>query len=119
MDIRDILIQLANYSLQLVVLIIGGFLINLGRKLFIKYSTYIENKIGKDNYALAEGLVKIIIQAVEQKYPQLKGDGKFELALEKVTSILETKGIVLSEEEKKLLIESCVKEMNYILKDNK
>jgi hypothetical protein len=52
------------------------------------------------------------VLAVEQMYRDIKGEEKFRIALENITEILNQKGIVVTELELQMLIESCVSEFN-------
>lgn len=58
-----------------------------------------------------KGLVKIVVNAVEQVSHELKGEEKFEIAKGQLLDILASKKIKISEEELNQLIEAVVKEV--------
>lgn len=62
-------------------------------------------------------LAKIVVNAVEQAYNHLDGNGKLELAKAELEKMAKSKGLQITQKEINLLIESAVKEMNKAIKD--
>jgi len=62
-------------------------------------------------------IVRIVVNAVDQMYKNLKGEEKLDLAKLEVLKMAKSKGLNISEKELDLLIESTVKEMNKSIKN--
>jgi hypothetical protein len=62
-------------------------------------------------------LVGIVVKAVEQTYKTLHGEEKLNVAKLEVVKLMNEKKIKISEKEIDLLIESSVKEMNEVIKE--
>lgn len=69
------------------------------------YQKYIDDQI-------KQKVVKTCVQAVEQIYKDLHGEEKLNKALESASEMLESKGIVVSDIELRILIEAAVGEFN-------
>lgn len=65
------------------------------------YKKYVTNQTVKD-------VVEMSVKYVEQKFTNLKGQQKYEKAIEKIQQLLENKGIEVDYEEIDILIESSV-----------
>lgn len=61
-------------------------------------------------------IAKIVVNAVEQTYTQLHGEEKLNVAKIELIKLAKAKGIKISEKELDLIIESSVKEMNKVVK---
>lgn len=61
-------------------------------------------------------LAVIAVTAVEQAYAHLEGAERFNLAKIELVELANKKGIKITEQELNLLIESTVKEMNKVIK---
>ena len=57
-------------------------------------------------------VVETCVKAVEQMYQDLSGSEKLEKAKENIVTMLDIKGIAISEIEMDMLIEACVAEFN-------
>lgn len=66
-----------------------------------------------------QNIAKIVVQGVEQVYKGLNGDEKLNRALEMFSDLLEEKGIIISELEMRILLESAVGEFNNIFQADK
>ena len=77
----------------------------LGAKIKASYEEKINTQIKKD-------VVAETVNYVEQVYKTIKGDEKLNKAVEKASAILNEKGIPISEDELKMLIESAVYGLN-------
>ena len=74
---------------------------------------YIRAKLTKSQYEWAALIIKNAVHAYEQTIEGSgKGDIKYNLVLESVKHALKEKGITISNDQLKLLIESAVHEMN-------
>lgn len=62
-------------------------------------------------------VVETCVKAVEQMYPNLKGEEKFDKAVEAVSEILAIKGIEAGSFELKYMIEAVVAEFNFVFHD--
>jgi LL-H family phage holin len=62
-------------------------------------------------------LVKIVVGAVEQTHKHLEGREKLNMAKIELVKLMNEKGVKISEKEIDLLIESSVKEMNQVIKE--
>jgi hypothetical protein len=75
------------------------------------YTKYINDKT-------KERIVRVCVGAVEQLYKELHGEEKYNKVVESAVSMLEEKGIVITELELKMLIEATVGEFNESFKNN-
>jgi hypothetical protein len=66
-----------------------------------------------------QDIAKIVVQGVEQVYKGINGKDKLEHALEMFSDLLEEKGIVISELEMRILLESAVGEFNDVFQSDK
>lgn len=66
---------------------------------------YMDDKTKKD-------VAKTVVQGVEQLYKDLNGEEKLERAIDNASEMLETKGIIITEMELRMLIEAAVGEFN-------
>ena len=78
---------------------------------------YIGNKLKnayqeKVNNETAQAVVKDVVQFVEQVYGDIHGKEKLQKAIEQVSTILQSKGINITEAEITMLIESAVYGLN-------
>lgn len=84
--------------------------------------TYFAAKIksayeGKVNAETTKKTVIDVVNFIEQVYKYVSSDDKKHLAVEKVVSILENKGIKVNKEEVSMQIESAVYELNQKIKE--
>lgn len=84
----------------------------LGAKIKASYEEKVNTQIKKD-------VVAETVNYVEQVYKTIKGDEKLSKAVEKASAILNEKGIPISEDELKMLIESAVYGLNQGLSKEK
>lgn len=96
---------ISNYAAS----ILGTILTAIFGFLGAKIKKYLDEK---ENAQIIQHIVKTTVLAVEQMYRDIKGEEKFRIALENITEILNRKGIVVTELELQMLIESCVSEFN-------
>lgn len=99
----EILKELTPYLLG----IAGVLLTYLGRKL----SLFLNEKISKEQWALIKDIVEGAVKFVEQVSKQditLKGEAKFELAKKKAIEVLNDEGLMVTETQLEILIESFV-----------
>lgn len=85
--------------------------------------TYIGNKLKsayqqKANNETSKQVVQDVVQFVQQVYKDLNGEEKLQKAIEQASTILNQKGIVLTEAEIYMLIESAVFGMKQGLSSN-
>ena len=71
------------------------------------YQKVCDNKTKKD-------IVRTCVKAVEQLYVDLHGEEKYDKCVEACVSMLDEKGIKITEIELKMLIEAAVKEFNIV-----
>ncbi len=96
-------------ALVALVTAMAGF---VGAQIKQLYQRYVNDKVKQD-------VVRTCVKAVEQLYHDLEGPEKLEKACQGVHSILEERGIPISQLELELLIESVVAEFNYGLMGKK
>jgi LL-H family phage holin len=99
---RDLIMQIALYTVQLFILATLTYAIS-----------YLKQKLGNEKTAQAYNLVKNIVLAVEQSLGPGKGADKKQEAIAYIKKLL---GNTLSDDEINVLIEAAVKEMNMVLK---
>ena len=92
---------LNNYAASILTAIFGF--------LGVKIKKYLDEK---ENARIVQHIVKTTVLAVEQMYQDLKGEQKFQIAMENITEILNQKGIAVTELELQMLIERCISEFN-------
>lgn len=81
---------------------IAGYLGVFAKNLFQRY---VNDKTKQD-------VVKTCVKAVEQLYKDLHGEDKFNKAIEAASEMLMSKGVMVTEIELRMLIESAVSEFN-------
>ena len=86
--------------------------------------TYLGNKIRtsqqqKANQQVTEQVIQNVVKYVEQVYVDIKGPEKLQKAIEQASTILQEKGIKITEAEIYMLIESAVYGLNEGLKPKK
>lgn len=96
--LKDLIVQFIPVALELVLAIIGGFVLK-----------YIKNKFRNDE---SLNIIKNVVRATEQIYIDIHGGEKLRAAEKRAKAILESKGIYLPDIEITTLIESAVHEMN-------
>lgn len=90
-----------------VVAVLFGY---LGVKVKQLYNKYVDTQVEKD-------VVDSTVKYVEQIYTDIHGEDKLNEALKQASSILQEKGIQVSQDQLKTLIESAVYGMNQGIKD--
>ena len=90
-----------------VVAVLFGY---LGVKVKQLYNKYVDTQVEKD-------VVNSTVKYVEQIYTDIHGEDKLNEALIQANSILQEKGIQVSQDQLKTLIESAVYGMNQGIKD--
>jgi hypothetical protein len=106
---EPVIMNILTAFVQLVVIIAGLYAVSALNML----KQRIEARMGKENYEHMISLIKTLVMAVEQQYPQLAGEGKYNI----VTDAFNKKfGNLLTDEEISQLIEAAVGEMNLIKK---
>lgn len=90
-----------------VVAVLFGY---LGVKVKQLYNKYVDTQVEKD-------VVYSTVKYVEQIYTDIHGEDKLNEALKQASSILREKGIRVSQDQLKTLIESAVYGMNQGIKD--
>jgi len=88
-----------TYGLTILATILTSVASYVGIALKKIYEKYANTKIKQD-------VARTVCEAVEQIYKDLKGEEKYEKAVEGITEILTSKGITITEIEVKMLIES-------------
>lgn len=98
-------IELLNSALTTIIpalaTLLAAWFAVLGTKLKAKY----DQKINNDT---AKAVVADVVQFVQQVYKDLDGDAKLKKAVEEASTILQSKGIKITETEINMLIESAV-----------
>lgn len=64
-------------------------------------------------------IVKVVVQAIEQTYKGIDGNAKLRIAKKEIVQLMKSKNINISENEINLLIESVIKEIKDVIKNNK
>jgi hypothetical protein len=106
---RSLCIQGLTILVQIVVVVVGGYAIGFLHKAL----AHAEAKTGKEKLEFYRSTAKTIALAVEQQFPDLKGENKYIIAAEMLNKKLGSK---LSDDEIKQLIEAAVAEINLIKK---
>ena len=95
-----------QYGLAILYAVLTAFGAWLGSQAKTMYDRYITDKRARE-------IVEIAVKAVEQIYHACDGERKYEECVKAASEMLSIKGIVLSELELKMLIESTVSSFNY------
>lgn len=101
MDWIDILNNIVNSLVPYVITAVTGFVAWLGMVIKNKYTQKVTNEEVRN-------VVDNTVKYVEQKFKEFTSKEKYQLAMEKIVNILESKGIKVSEDEIEMLIESTV-----------
>lgn len=101
----ELLNALQPYLLEIIVAILTGIATFIGTKVKKIY----EEKV---NTETKEKVVNTVVNAVEQLYKDLKGEEKLNKCIENATTMLNEKGITVTELELRMLIESTVNSFN-------
>lgn len=100
---------LLNEALKIVIpalaTALAGWFAYLGNKLKNAYQEKVNNET-------AQAVVKDVVQFVEQVYGDIHGKEKLQKAIEQVSTILQSKGINITDAEITMLIESAVYGLN-------
>lgn len=103
---NDFLTTFINqYGMEIIATCLTAIASYIGVCLKNAYTKYVDTKTKKE-------VVNIVVNATEQLYKALDGEGKLNIAVEDAKALLNEKGIVCSELELKLLIESVVNGFN-------
>ena len=106
---RALIIQI----LQILIQLIAVFLVPIIIKGVKTFNLHLEAQIGKANYEKYAAVVKDIVYAIEQQYPNMAGSEKYKSA---VYAINEKLGNLLTQQETDTLIESAVASINLVTK---
>lgn len=112
MNWQEILNQALAILVPALATAIAGWFAYLGNKLKNAYQEKVNNET-------AQAVVKDVVQFVEQVYTDLHGKEKLQKAIEQVSTILQNKGIKITETEIMMLIESAVYGLNEGLTNEK
>lgn len=112
MNWQEILNQALSILVPALATAIAGWFAYLGNRLKNAYQEKVNNET-------AQAVVKDVVQFVEQVYTDLKGKEKLQKAIEQVSTILQSKGIKITETEIMMLIESAVFSLNEGLTNEK
>lgn len=108
-NFRDLLIQGLSVIIQIAAIVLLPIIV----KAIQTYMRHLEVQMGKTNYEKYAAVIKDIVYAVEQLYPELLGEDKYKYA---VYAINEKLGNILTEKEMNTLIEAAVAQINLISK---
>lgn len=101
--------SMINEALKIIIpaaaTLIAGWFAYLGNKLKNAYQEKINNET-------AQAVVKDVVQFVEQVYGDIHGKEKLQKAIDQASTILQGKGIKITETEIMMLIESAVYGLN-------
>lgn len=95
-DITTALLQLA----ALIISILTGFIIK-----------FVRTKIGEERFEVAQRLAELAVKFVEEAYPSLKGEAKYQKAAEWFVEQAKRYGITLTEDEVLGLIHGILREL--------
>lgn len=112
MNWQEILNQALSILVPALATAIAGWFAYLGNRLKNAYQEKVNNET-------AQAVVKDVVQFVEQVYTDLHGKEKLQKAIEQVSTILQSKGIKITETEIMMLIESAVYGLNEGLTNEK
>ncbi|MCI6379587.1 MAG: phage holin, LLH family [Faecalicoccus sp.] len=107
MDFLQVIMPSLLSFVGTVVAVLFGY---LGVKVKQLYNKYVDTQVEKD-------VVDSTVKYVEQIYTDIHGEDKLNEALKQASSILQEKGIQVSQDQLKTLIESAVYGMNQGIKD--
>jgi hypothetical protein len=96
---------ISEYGTSILYMIVAGVFAYLGAQVKILADKYLNNKIKKD-------VAKTVVQFVEQVYKVVHGEEKLNEALKTASEMLAEKGIMVTDLEMRILIESAVAEFN-------
>lgn len=106
----EFLNQIMPSLLSLVGTIVAVLLGYAGVEIKKLYNKYVDTQVEKD-------VVDSTVKYIEQVYTDIHGEDKLNEALKQASSILQEKGIQVSQDQLKTLIESAVYGMNQGIKD--
>ena len=95
-----------TYALPVIVAAMTAIAGYIGTQIKRLYEKYVNDKVKQD-------VVRTCVKAVEQLYHDFGGYEKYKKAKEGVLQMLSEKGIIISELELEMMIESVVSEFNY------
>ena len=98
---QDAIQQISGAVIMIIVTLLGVVAVEL-KKIFEKYIDDLKKK----------STAETCVEGVEQSYPKLTGEEKFETCEQQLCELLEEKGITSTSLERKMLIESAVHRMN-------
>lgn len=108
--LRPLFINLLTVAAQICVLVAFTYAIK-----YLKIAKErLEMRMGKEQFEKAQAFVKTIVYAIEQQYPNMAGNKKYESA---VAAINEKLGNILTPKEINSLVEAAVCEINLIKKN--
>ena len=105
MNWQEILNQALAILVPALATAVAGWFAYLGNKLKNAYQEKVNNET-------AQAVVRDVVQFVEQVYTDIHGKEKLQKAIEQVSTILQSKGIKITETEIMMLIESAVYGLN-------
>ena len=104
----DIINQvISQYGVEILGTILTGLAAYLGLTAKKLVNTYLQDKT-------IRSIAKIVAQGIEQCYKELHGEEKLDKALEAMSTMLQEKGITISEFEMKVQLENAVGEFNKV-----
>ena len=71
----------------------------------------IRKKLRDEDLKIVRAIVEDGVLFVQQAYKHLKGEEKYKLAVASITAVLKERGVKISEDELKILIESTLKRL--------
>ena len=102
----ELFIEFINdYGVEIIMAVLTFVAGILGTAIKKLYTKYVNNKVTRT-------IVKTAVMGVEQMYKELHGEEKLNAALVAASEMLETKGIIVTEFELRMLIEAAVGEFN-------
>ena len=107
--LEEFISQYGTTILYAILTAIAGYLGTIAKNLYEKHVT------DQTKRAVA----KTVVTAVEQLYADLDGSHKYAMAVEYLEKMLNDKGIIITELEIRLLIESAVNEFTHTFNDDK
>lgn len=110
--LRPLLTSGLTVLVQIIILIVGTYVV----KYLTKAKEALQVKIGAGQFAKMQAVAKMVTLAIEQQYPNMAGNRKYESAM---AALNEKLGNVLTQKELNDLIEAAVCEMNLIKKGDK
>ena len=107
--LEEFISQYGTTILYAILTAIAGYLGTIAKNLYEKYV----------NDQTKRAVAKTVVTAVEQLYSDLDGSHKYAMAVEYLEKMLNEKGIIITELEIRLLIESAVKQFTHTFNDDK